>query len=170
MIIDVDDRDLAPNKRRGLKIEASVIEAFDALGTVPDHAREWHDAITVGLLAPSASLRFGGICVVERGTPVEIKGTQCWTSNGSKRTDPGRWYVKRHGHDQLVAHNGVYLLVVYSTPQDHLVRIVVPASILDEHLRDRWHDTDQAGVASRAAKLSWRTLLDERVVLGRGSA
>jgi len=160
-------------KAAGSRVEADVIDRFDALRYVPESEATWHDAETVALLAPERAdrLRFGGIVVVEPGTPIEVKGSQVETSNGDRST-PGRWYVKKSAHQSLLAANGVYLLVVYTPNRhDHLARIVVPASILDEHLRGRWYEVAGDRSEEEVAQLAWPHVLDREVVFdGRGRA
>jgi hypothetical protein len=157
-------------KAAGSRIEADVIDRFDALRYVPESEATWHEAETVALLPPESSnrLRFGGIVVVELGTSTEVKGSQVETSNGNGST-AGRWYVKKSTHQSLLNANGVYLLVVY-TPNwhDHLARIVVPASILDEHLRGRWYEVAGDRSEEVVAQLAWPHVLDREVVVDGG--
>jgi hypothetical protein len=155
-------------KAAGSRVEADVIDRFDALRYVPESEATWHDAETVALLAPERAdrLRFGGIILVEPGTPIEVKGSQVETSNGDGST-AGRWYVKKSAHQSLLAANGVYLLVVYTPHRhDHLARIVVPASILDEHLRGRWYEVAGDRSEEEVAQLAWPHVLDREVVVG----
>jgi hypothetical protein len=72
----------------------------------------------------------------------------------------------------LLEASGVYLLVVYTPNRhDHLARIVVPASILDEHLRGRWYDVAGNRSEEEVAQLAWPHVLDREVVLeGRDRA
>ena len=160
-------------KAAGSRVEADVIDRFDALRYVPESEATWHDAETVALLAPERAdrLRFGGIVVVEPGTPIEVKGSQVETSNGDGST-AGRWHVKKSAHQSLLDASGVYLLVVYTPNRyNHLARIVVPASILDEHLRGRWYEVAGDRSEEEVAQLAWPHVLDRAVVLdGRGRA
>jgi hypothetical protein len=159
---------VASAKAAGSRVEADVIDRFDALRYVPESEATWHDAETVALLAPERAdrLQFGGIVVVEPGTPIEVKGSQVETSNGDHST-PGRWYVKKSAHQSLLEANGVYLLVVYTPHRhDHLARIVVPASILDEHLRGRWYEVAGDRSEEVVAQLAWPHVLDREVVVG----
>ncbi|WP_243645300.1 hypothetical protein [Natrarchaeobius chitinivorans] len=99
-------------KASGDALEAHLIQSIDALEYVGDRTATWHDARTTTLLEPAESLPFYGIVVVEPGVPVEIKGCQIETSNGSGSTR-GRFYVKREAHSRLLEAGGMYLFVVY---------------------------------------------------------
>ncbi|WP_049928660.1 hypothetical protein [Halopiger goleimassiliensis] len=161
-------------KASGDALEADVIQAIDALEYVGDRTATWHDARTTALLEPRETLPFYGIVVVEPETPVEIKGCQIRTSNGSRSTR-GRFYVKRDAHEQLLEAAGMYLFVVYlprpGLPQ--VARAVVPATIVDELLAGRWYDVDGNRSESEVAKLAWSHVLEpvavdsERTVGGR---
>jgi hypothetical protein len=148
-------------KRTGSSLEAAVIDPNTGIEFVPDTRAEWHDAVTTSLLTPSVERPFVGICVVETGTPVEIKGTIPEQSNGDSNT-AGRWFVKRASHERLLKERGVYWLCVYApsplTPI--LAERIVPASIMDELLAGSWYDNGRREVA----KLSWTTLIDREEV------
>ena len=151
-------------KASGDYIEADIIQTVDALEYVSDGTATWHDAHTTTLLEPSLSLPFYGI-VVERDVPVEIKACQIETGNGGRSTR-GRFYVKRAAHERLVDAGGMYLLVVYlprpGLPQ--VARAIVPASLFDELLRDRWYDVDGDRSESEVANLAWSHVIDSRNV------
>jgi len=157
--------ELESPKASGDALEAAVIQRVDALEAVTDYVATWHDAVTTDLLVPDNRLPFYGICLVEAETPVEIKGCQIRTANG-RSSARGRFYVKRDAHDQLLEAAGMYLLVVYmprpGLPQ--VVRALLPASLLDEHLRGRWYDVDGSRSENQVAKLSWSVLIDPGTV------
>jgi hypothetical protein len=130
--------ELESPKASGDALEAEVVQTVDELEYVSDHTVTWHDAWTTAVLEACESLPFYGIVLVERNVPVEIKGCQIETSNGSRSTR-GRFYVKRTAHEQLVEAARMYLLVVYlprpGLPQ--VARAIVPATLGDELLAGR---------------------------------
>ena len=151
-------------KRTGSSVESVVVDGNPELESVPDTVAHWHDARTTDLLVPDDDRPFGGVCLVESETPVEIKGTIPTQSNGERDT-AGRWFVKRASHERLLKECGVYCLCVYapspSTPI--LAERIVPASIIDELLAESWYDNGRREVA----KLTWTTLIDREEVDGR---
>ena len=148
-------------KASGDAIEADAIQAIEELTYVGDRTATWHDAETTTLLEPSDRLPFYGICLLEAGTPVEIKACQIETGNGGRPTR-GRFYLKRRAHDRLLEAAGSYLLIVYlprpGLPQ--VARAIVPASLLDELLRGRWYDVDGDRSEETVAKLAWSHVID----------
>ena len=157
--------ELESPKASGDALEADVVQTVDALEYVGDRTATWHDARTTTLLEPSEWLPFYSIVVVEPDTPVEIKGCQVETSNGSRSTR-GRFYVKRAAHERLLEAAGMYLFVVYvprpGLPQ--LARALVPASIVDELLREKWYDVGGSRSESEVAKLAWSHVIDPETV------
>ena len=152
-------------KRTGSAVESVVIDSEPALSYVDDSDAEWHDAVTTALLTPTRGCRFGSICVVERDTPVEIKGCIPEQQNG-RRSTVGRWFIKRDAHDRLEDERGVYWLTVYGpVPQTPiLAQRVVPAAVVGDLLEDSWYDNGREGVVG---KLSWTTVIDETEVSRR---
>ncbi|RQG94068.1 hypothetical protein [Natrarchaeobius chitinivorans] len=157
--------ELESPKASGDALEAELIQTIDALEYVGDRTATWHDARTTTLLEPALSLPFYGIVVVEADVPVEIKGCQIETSNGAGSTH-GRFYVKREAHQQLLEAAGMYLFVVYvprpGLPQ--VARAVVPATIVDELLSDRWYDVGGSRSENEVAKLAWSHVIDPGTV------
>ncbi|AXR78479.1 hypothetical protein [Natrarchaeobaculum sulfurireducens] len=157
--------ELESSKASGDALEADLIQQIDALEYVGDRTATWHDARTTTLLEPSEWLPFYSIVVVEPDTPVEIKGCQVETSNGSRSTR-GRFYVKRAAHERLLEAAGMYLFVVYvprpGLPQ--VARALVPASIVDELLRAKWYDVAGSRSESEVAKLTWSDVIDPGTV------
>ncbi|WP_436343756.1 hypothetical protein [Natronorubrum sp. FCH18a] len=165
--------ELESPKASGDALEAEIVQVIDALEYVGDRTATWHDARTTAVLEASRSLPFYGIVLVEPETPVEIKGCQIETSNGSRSTR-GRFYVKRNAHDQLLEAGGMYLLVVYlprpGLPQ--VARAIVPATIVDELLSGRWYDVGGSRSEQEVAKLAWSHVInpagvDPSVTVGR---
>ncbi|WP_137289514.1 hypothetical protein [Natronorubrum halophilum] len=152
---------LESSKASGDALEAEIVQVIDALEYVSDHTATWHDAKTSTLLEASRSLPFYGIVLVEPETPIEIKGCQIETSNGDRSTR-GRFYVKRAAHEQLLEAAGMYLLVVYlprpGLPQ--VARAIVPATLVDELLADRWYDVGGSRSEQEVAKLAWSHVID----------
>ena len=156
---------LGSSKKRGDSVESAVIDADPALEFVGDSVATWHDARTVKCLDPSSERPFLGIPLVESGTAVEIKGACVVRSNGNYDR-PSAWYIKRKAHERLLEAAGVCLLTVYAPrPETPILRsVIIPASILDEHLEGRWYDVDADRSESQVAQLTWTVLIDrERV-------
>jgi hypothetical protein len=156
---------LAEAKAIGEDIEVLVAHQVDALALVPDDYAEWFDAVTTSLLTPSEWLTFGGTCVVPAESEVEIKAASVSTSNGSDRSTAGRWFFRGRDdgqHDQLLEAAAHYLLVVYretGSGRELVGAVLVPATIVDELLRDRWYAVDRQH--GQVAKLPWTALFDE---------
>ena len=152
----------AQAKAIGEDVEFLVTRDVDAL-RLADGTDAHHDAITDGLLTPSSTLPFGSICLLEAGTPVEIKACRASTSNGDQNT-PGRWFFKgrRDGqHDVLLDAAGAYLLAVYQEDdgdREVVRKLLLPATIVDDLLRDSWYESGR--VEGEVAKLAWTTVLD----------
>jgi len=122
---------LAASKQAGETIEHVVIQHEPAFENVTDTEAEWHDARVNGLLEASDELPFAGIVVLEDDTAVEIKAAQV-ELNGGRR---GRFQFRRDQHEQLLQASAAYLFAVYDPRnQSPLAKIVVPASLVDEHL------------------------------------
>ncbi|RQG89348.1 hypothetical protein [Natrarchaeobius chitinivorans] len=152
-------------KASGDALEAHLIQSIEELEYVGDRTATWHDARTTTLLEPTSSLPFFGIVLVEPDVPVEIKGCQIETSNGSSSTR-GRFYVKRDAHERLLKAGGMYLLVVYlprpGLPQ--VARAIVPATIVDELLADRWYEVSGSRSENEVAKLAWSHVIDPATI------
>ncbi|WP_440769911.1 hypothetical protein [Natronorubrum sp. DTA28] len=153
--------ELESSKASGDFLEAEIVQVIDGLEYVGDRTATWHDARTTAVLEASRSLPFYGIVLVEPDTPIEIKGCQIETSNGSRSTR-GRFYVKRSAHEQLLEAGGMYLLVVYlprpGLPQ--VARAIVPATLVDELLSGRWYDVGGSRSEQEVAKLAWSHVID----------
>ena len=158
---------LGSSKQRGSSVESAVIDTEPALEYVGDSEATWHDARTVRCFGPQPDRPFLGIPVIEAGTAVEIKGACVVRSNGDRET-AGQWYVKRDAHERLLSAAGVYVLVVYAPrPETPILRaVVIPASLLDEHLAGRWYDVDADRSEDEVAQLSWPTIIDRERVPG----
>jgi len=154
---------VARSKALGESIEELVVDVVDQLE--PADARDgWYDVIATDALAPDPEigLRFGSIAILERETRVEIKATRLRVSNGSDRDRDGCWLFRRDQHDQLLEDSASYLLVVYQeSPSGSTViqqMLVVPATIVDELLRQRWYSVDRP--AGEFAQLPWSSVLE----------
>ncbi|QCW04747.1 hypothetical protein [Natrinema pallidum] len=153
--------ELESPKASGDALEGEIVQTVDELEYVSDHTATWHDARTTAVLEARHSLPFYGIVLVEPDVPVEIKGCQIETSNGSRSTR-GRFYVKRAAHEQLLEAAGMYLFVVYlprpGLPQ--VARAIVPASLVAELLSGRWYEVGGSRSESEVAKLAWSHVID----------
>lgn len=158
MSSDVETGDpLAANKRAGQLVETTVGHRVPELGLVPDDVVEHYDAIATTLVEPRPDLPFAGICLLERGTVVEIKSVMVSYADGAR----GRFYFRPSQHNALVDDAGVYLFVVCEPSPDReiLAMKVVPATVVDELLgEDPWLD----GGAGRSdyAQLAWSNVFD----------
>lgn len=163
----MSDTSLRSSKARGSSVESALIDPEPLLEPVPDTEATWHDARAVGRIDPDPERPLLGTPLIERDTPIEIKGACVARSNGD-RDSPGHWYIKRDAHDQLVDGRGAYLLAVYAPrPQTPILRsVLIPASLLDEHLRGRWYDVTSDRSETRVAQLSWPVVIDRRHVPG----
>ncbi|WP_277542925.1 hypothetical protein [Haloarcula laminariae] len=158
---------VAAAKAIGEDVEALVVSAVDGLDAEPDEDAH-HDATVEALLAPSlvetaVPVTWAGTPLVEIGTHVEIKACKRWTSNGTHDIR-GRWLCKGREdgqHAALLDDGAVYVLAVYEvTPAGEKVLwalVVIPASLLDEHLRGSWYGVDRR--EGSIARLSWTALL-----------
>jgi len=146
-------------KNAGSSVEAVVIQREPALEFVGDSEAHWHDARTTKQMTPTNERPFGGVCVVERDTPVEIKGVVPEQSSTSK-PQKGRWYINRETHETLAAAGGVYYLTVYapkpSTPL--LASRVVPAATITAVMAGHWYDS---GRDRQVGQLTWSKIIDE---------
>lgn len=158
---------LRSSKARGSSVEAAVIDASPALEPVGDSEATWYDAVTTATIDPDPDRPLLGTPLIETGTPVEIKGACVFRSNGD-RDSPGHWFVKRAAHEQLLEASGAYLLTVYAPrPETPILRSVgIPASLLDEHLADRWYEVSADRSESEVAQLSWPVVIDRERVPG----
>jgi len=156
------------SKRIGDSVEAAIINRDDGLESVGDSVATWYDARTVDCLDPSYERPFLGIPLVESGTEVEIKGACVVRSNGSRQR-PGHWYIKREAHERLLEAGSVYLLAVYAPISDTpiLRSAIIPASLLDEILRDRWYVDHSCDRPDRqVAQLTWSRVIDRDRIPG----
>lgn len=154
----------------GEDVETLVVDAVAGLDAEDDEDAH-HDAVVADLLAPSllsttVPVTWVGIPLVETGTKVEIKACKRWTSNGTHDIR-GRWLCKGREdgqHRALLDAAAVYVLAVYEgSPSGEKVLwalVVIPASLLDEHLRGMWTGVDRR--EGSVAKLGWGSLLPER--------
>jgi hypothetical protein len=152
------DSRLARSKRLGERVEATVIQRVDGLRAAPERDSR-HDAVAEQCLAPTERLPFAGICLVERGTPVEIKSV---AAVQGEREATGRFYLREGQHAALLADAGVYIFVV-AVPvpnRDPLAMKLVPASLVDE-LRGSWIEVEDRCTHT---KLAWSHVFRESEV------
>ena len=161
---------LATAKAIGTDIEDLVADDLGGLKLAFDEDAH-HDAVVSELLCPSlvdasVPVVFAGIPLVEVGTRVEIKA--CVRRDGHHRR--GRWVLKGRDdgqHAALLATGAVYALAVYDdagAATELLAVVLIPASLLDEHLRGSWYRIDRR--EATLAKLGWPHVLDAGVVEG----
>ena len=159
-------RSLADPKAIGEDVESLVIDAVDGLAPAVD-PEDWYDAHAETVLGPRTTpddLLFGSIPVVEAGTRIEIKACKRTVSNGAQASRPGRWLLQTDQHEQLLDDGALYLLAVYEEIEATKrleTMLIVPASIIDEILKDRWYEVDRH--ESAVAQLPWPHVLGEEV-------
>lgn len=171
---EAPNRGLAVAKGIGLDVETLVVDAIDALepAVEPD---AHHDAVATGLIDPTTTsdadvpVVFAGVPLVESGVEVEIKACAVSHSNGDRET-AGRWVMKGRDdgqHDALLDDGSMYALAVYNETdggaRELLAIAIIPASLLDEHLRGRWYSIDRC--EGHLARLGWTHVLPETTVL-----
>lgn len=142
---------VAANRAAGEQTERHVAAAVPALGLVPDDVVETYDAIATSAIFPSESLPMVGLCVVARGTRVEIKSAVRRQSHGER----GRFYVRPEQHDRLVEAGGVYVFAVVDEDRRPLALKVVPATTF-EALIPAWRSGGDG--RSDYAQLAWSNL------------
>lgn len=152
--MSVEDQ-LAANKAAGQLVERLVTQCVPSLRLVPDDVAQHYDAVATALVTPHAELPLVGICLLERGTVVEIKSVVRRTATGER----GRFYFRAEQHRRLIEAAGVYCFAVCeNAPERDLLRLkIVPATLVDELLpADPWLD----GGSGRPdyAQLTWSRL------------
>lgn len=145
----------------GDAVEAEVGQVVEELTAVPDATARHYDAVVERAISPSKEIRMLGICVLETGTHVEIKGCQQRLASGQR----GRWHVRRGQLETLVEEGSVVLFAVYQPGRfpDLLAMVVVPATAVAELVDDLggWLDAgDGRTEAEQYKQISWTTLLD----------
>lgn len=153
---------LAPNKRAGISVEVAIsTDHVPQLQLVPDSVAQHYDAVATGLVQPSADLPHVGICLLERGTIVEIKSVVTTYADGRR----GRFYVRPEQHQRLLDDAGVYLFVVCrdSFDRDPLAIKVVPATIVDDVIGE-WNSGGDG--RSDYVQVSWGRIFDPEEVDG----
>jgi len=154
------------SKHIGDSVESAVINRETALEYVGDSVATWYDARTASVMCPRDERPLLGIPIVERDTPVEIKGACVVRSNGD-RDSPGHFYIKKGTHGQLLEAAGAYVLAVYA-PRDQtpvLRSVVIPASLLDTHLEKHWYTSRASDRPDRVvSQLSWPKVIDREHV------
>jgi hypothetical protein len=154
---------VAQNRAAGEQTERHVATAIPELGLVPDDVVEWYDAVARSAIFPAASLPMVGLCVVARGTPVEIKSAVVRLSTWKR----GRFYVRPEQHDRLVETGGVYVFAVVDDDRQPLALKVVPATTF-EAILPGWRSG--GGGRSDYTQLAWSNLFATGRVEGGRSA
>lgn len=143
------------SKRAGENAEAAVLESVDGLAYVPDGESERIDARAETLVEPSRTLPFVGICVLEAGSPVEIKSAIPRLASGQR----GRFYLRREQHEGLRDAGGSYLFAVCEPRpgREPVAMKVVPATIVDDAVTS-W----RSGGNDRpsCAQIAWSRIFD----------
>lgn len=148
---------VAKNREAGEATERHVATAIPELGLVPDDVVEWYDAVATTAIFPSATLPMVGLCVVARGTVVEIKSAVQRQSHGER----GRFYVRPEQHSALVDAGGVYVFAVVDDQREPIALKVVPATTF-EALIPAWRSGGDG--RSDYQQLAWSNLFAQRAV------
>jgi hypothetical protein len=153
----VSDAGVAPNKRAGVEVEDAIIASVDGLEAVPNPDAH-HDAVCRDAVHPSADLPMVLLCVLERGTHVEIKSALDAYTGG--REQRGRFYFRPQQHAALLDAGGSYLFAVCerglaTDARTVIARKVVPATIVDDVLPE-WFDGGEG--RGDYAQVSWSRL------------
>lgn len=132
-------QDLAPNKAAGLEAARRAVAKLPHCSLVPDAVAMHYDAVATAPVSPSRAVPFVGLCLLERGTRIEVKSVRQRYADGQR----GRFYLRTDQHESLLDHGGVYLFVV--TTEDASGRRpvackIVPATTVDGLLPDGWLD------------------------------
>jgi hypothetical protein len=140
----------ARNKVAGERAEQNVAGAVSPLELVPDDVAEHVDAVATATIDPTEQLPMVGLCLLERGTLVEIKSVVVRYDGGSR----GRFYFRPEQHAALLEECGVYLFAVCEANPDRelLTLKVVPATVVDDALLS-WIDGGDG--RSDFAQLAW---------------
>ena len=143
------------NKRAGISTEVRVTDDHvPELQLVPDDAVEHYDAITTSIVTPRSELPFVGLCLLERGTVVEIKSVMATYADGRR----GRFYVRPEQHERLLEAAGVYLFAVCDRADRAAIALkVVPATTVDAVIGS-WIDGGDG--RSNYTQLSWNRVFD----------
>jgi len=153
---------VARNKRAGETIERVVSTTIPEFGLVPDEVAIEYDAVATSAVFPATDLPMVGLCVVERGTPVEIKSAVRRLSSGKR----GRLYFRPAQHESLVEAGGVYCITVREG-EAVLAMKIVPAVVVED-LLPGWLDGGDG--RSDYAQLAWSNLIAPDEVEEVGSA
>lgn len=146
------EEDLTPAQRVGLDGERAVIDDDPRLGVIPEETTWKADAVVL------TDCQLGS-----RGTPVEVKVCVRWKaySNGRRA---GEWVIREAQHDWLTAHDGVYILSIYTGGEDErewLATVTLTAEGLDACIKTWW----DYSIHTRATNVPWTRLLSRRAVL-----
>ena len=147
------------SKHAGSNAAHSVLEAVPELEHVPNSEAVHFDARTTTLLTPSEDVGFVGICLLEKGAPVEIKSVMA--VYGESQT-PGRFYLRRGQHEKLLEDNASYLFAVCEPyPERAVISMkVIPASLVDELIHS-WIEPDNR---ADYAQLTWTNIFNTEEV------
>lgn len=163
---DADEFESDPRARAkqiGETVEENLADRIDGLELADDDDAPI-DAQAVDAIGAEAhpEIRLGSVCLLERGTQIEIKACSAFVSNGSGRTR-GRFVFKAPQHEALLAEGGAYLLAVYrdELDPDAEALLAVPAAIIDVLLSD-WYYVNRE--PERRAKIRWSRLMPEEAI------
>lgn len=148
------------SRASGDAVEAEVVQVVEPLTSVPDATARHYDARCETALYPSQRIPMYGLCVLNAGSHVEIKGCQQRLASGQR----GRWHVRRGQLETLVAEGASVLFTVYQPGRfpDLLAMVVVPATAVAQLVDDLggWLDAGEDRTEAEAYKqIGWTRLI-----------
>ncbi|WP_254544078.1 hypothetical protein [Halomarina pelagica] len=161
------DVSVGDNETLGTIVEATVRERF-ALADVSADSGVPADALATHDLRVHQNGENPPVLVVREGTPIEVKATREWVSNGGSARTRGRVWINAATHAQLVASAGWYAVAVYEPvvgdDEDDLdvevlaVRLL-PAVLLDDLLDEPTNCGPKHDIEA-AYRLAWPHVID----------
>lgn len=145
--------------RAGSNAEAAVLQLVPELRYVPGDEPTIPDAVVSTVLSPSRDLPFVGVCVLEKGTPVEIKSASAVVTESQRR---GRFQLRKRQHEALLESAGSYLFAVCEPrPERPIIAMkVVPATIVDDVVSSWITVEDDSRSEVAYAQRAWTAIFD----------
>ncbi|WP_255149796.1 hypothetical protein [Halorarius halobius] len=145
--------------RAGNNAESAVIQSIPELEYVPGDEPGIPDARVSTVLSPSPRLPFVGVCVLEKGTDVEIKSAAAVVNQTQRR---GRFNLRKRQHDSLLERAGSYLFAVCEPrPERPVIAMkIVPATIVNDVVGSWIPIEDDSRSEVAYAQLTWTAIFD----------
>lgn len=143
---------VSENRERGRHVEEIACQRWPAR-QLPDEETSWCDIeftqdVTTAM-APSP--------IVEAGTRADVKSCLAYYDDG-----PGRIWIRRRNHEQLLADAGVYIITVLERTTRRVLRMaLIDASTVDALIAESWWPSgDGANVDDEYRQLQWTDFFD----------